>query len=277
MKLFKKGDRIWLEANQHVYDIKSNWDDLVNRKQLHAYLLSLIHFSEEVFDLDQQSSFDPPIGTQEVWAAGVTYLRSKVAREKESAEEGGSSFYDKVYNAERPELFFKSQPYRVSGHMGKVHIRHDSTWDVPEPELTLFASSEGTIEGYTIGNDMSSRSIEGQNPLYLSQAKVYDHAAALGPCLTVLPDPIPSNTVIQLKIYRDETLVFDGMSAVSQIKRELNELVSYLFRETTFDSGVMLMTGTGIIPPDAFTLEADDRVEIYIDHIGTLINYVTKR
>jgi 2-dehydro-3-deoxy-D-arabinonate dehydratase len=277
MKLFKKGDRIWLQADQHVYHIKSNWDDLVNRKKLHIYLSSLIPDLEEVFDLDEQGSFDPPIGSQEVWAAGVTYLRSKVAREKESAEEGGSSFYDKVYNAERPELFFKSQSYRASGHLGDVHIRHDSTWDVPEPELTLFACSEGTIEGYTIGNDMSSRSIEGQNPLYLAQAKIYDHAAALGPCLTVLADPLPLGTAIQLKIYREETLVFDGMSAVSQIKRDLTELVSYLFRETTFQQGVMLMTGTGIIPPDDFTLKPADRVEIYIDHIGTLINYVTKR
>jgi 2-dehydro-3-deoxy-D-arabinonate dehydratase len=203
-------------------------------------------------------------------------LRSKEAREKESAQSGGGSFYDKVYDAKRPELFFKSLSHRLAGNNSIVHIRRDSNWDVPEPELTLFVSSAGTIEGYTVGNDMSSRSIEGENPLYLAQAKVYDRCAALGPCLLVPENAIDLQSLIHLKIFRDNQLVFEGETSLSKMKRSLQELADFLFLETTFSKGVMLMTGTGIVPPDDFTLQVKDRVEISIDHIGTLINHVQK-
>jgi 2-dehydro-3-deoxy-D-arabinonate dehydratase len=274
MKLYTRNKKIWLEFSNKYFLVDMEWDGLVNRTGLYNFLLELIPTLVEVTPLDLNTSFDPPIGSQELWAAGVTYLRSKVAREKESETEGGASFYDKVYVADRPELFFKALAYRISGHQDYVHIRKDSTWDVPEPELTLFINSKGTIEGYTIGNDMSSRSIEGQNPLYLAQAKVYDRSASLGPCLTVLKSPISSETSITLSIFRNDLKVFGDATSVSQIKRTFDDLVKYLFLETTFEKGVMLMTGTGIIPPDDFTLQTNDRVEISIDGIGTLINTV---
>lgn len=274
MKLYTRNKKIWLEFSNKYFLVDMEWDVLVNRIGLYNFLLELIPTLAEVSPLDLNTSFNPPIGSQELWAAGVTYLRSKVAREKESENEGGASFYDKVYAADRPELFFKALPHRIAGHNDYVHIRKDSTWDVPEPELTLFISSEGTIEGYTIGNDMSSRSIEGQNPLYLAQAKVYDRSASLGPCLTVMPSPISTDTSIKLSIYRNVVKIFEDTTSVSQIKRTFDDLVKYLFLETTFEKGVMLMTGTGIIPSDDFTLQINDRVEISIDHIGTLINTV---
>lgn len=179
MKIFKVHDKILIEHQGNFHIAGCSWDELVNHKNLYQYLLNHISSCKvsEPIDLDQP--LDPPIGSQELWAAGVTYLRSKEARAKESAHSNGSSFYDRVYDAKRPELFFKSPPSRISGHHAEVHIRRDSTWDVPEPELTLFICSEGTIEGYTIGNDMNSRSIEGENPLYLAQAKIYDKDASL--------------------------------------------------------------------------------------------------
>jgi 2-dehydro-3-deoxy-D-arabinonate dehydratase len=194
MKLYTKDRTIWLEFNDKYFFVEMDWDVLVNRVGLYNFLLELLPTLVEVSPIDLNTSFNPPIGSQELWAAGVTYLRSKVAREKESETEGGASFYDKVYGADRPEIFFKGLAHRIAGHQDYVHIRKDSIWDVPEPELTLFISSEGTIEGYTIGNDMSSRSIEGQNPLYLAQAKVYDRSASLGPCLTVLSSPISTGS-----------------------------------------------------------------------------------
>ena len=274
MKLYTKDKTIWLEFNDKYFFVEMDWDVLVNRIGLYNFLLELMPSLVEVGPIDLNTSFNPPIGSQELWAAGVTYLRSKVAREKESETEGGASFYDKVYGADRPEIFFKGLAHRIAGHQDYVHIRKDSIWDVPEPELTLFISSEGTIEGYTIGNDMSSRSIEGQNPLYLAQAKVYDRSASLGPCLTVLSSPISTDTSIKLSIYRNEVKIFEDTTSVSQIKRTFDDLVKYLFLETTFEKGVMLMTGTGIIPSDDFTLQINDRVEISIDQIGTLINTV---
>jgi len=274
MKLYTKDKIIWLEFNNKYFLVEMDWDVLVNRIRLYDFLLELMPSLAEVSPIDLNTSFNPPIGTQELWAAGVTYLRSKVAREKESENEGGASFYDKVYVADRPELFFKALAYRIAGHNDYVHIRKDSIWDVPEPELTLFISSEGTIEGYTIGNDMSSRSIEGQNPLYLAQAKVYDRSASLGPCLSVMPSAISTDTSIKLSIYRNEVKIFEDTTSVSQIKRTFDDLIKYLFLETTFEKGVMLMTGTGIIPPDDFTLQINDKVEISIDGIGTLTNTV---
>lgn len=216
----------------------------------------------------------PPIGTQEVWAAGVTYRRSRDARKVESERSGGEVFYDLVYEAERPELFFKATPHRVVGHRQAVNIRRDSTWDVPEPEFTLVVSAGGDVVGATVGNDMSSRSIEGENPLYLPQAKVYSACAALGPCI-VLTDEVPaSNTAISMQIERDGDTVFEGATALDRIKRTFDELVEHLFRDNDFPTGVFLMTGTGIVPGDGFTLRSGDLVRITIDGIGTLENSV---
>jgi 2-dehydro-3-deoxy-D-arabinonate dehydratase len=215
-----------------------------------------------------------PIEAQEVWAAGVTYFRSRTARMAEAQDAGGGDFYDRVYSAERPEVFFKSTPHRVVGHGAAVRIRRDSKWNVPEPELTLLISPGAKILGYTVGNDMSSRDIEGENPLYLPQAKCYDKCAALGPAIRVMPDALPATTAIRVKIVRDgKTMVDDGTS-LKEMKRTPVELVSYLYREASFPNGAFLMTGTGVVPPDAFTLLPGDRVDILIEGIGTLSNTV---
>lgn len=215
-----------------------------------------------------------PVGQQEIWAAGVTYLRSRTARMEESKDAGGGSFYDKVYHAPRPELFFKATPSRVAAPGTPVRIRRDSRWNVPEPELTLALNHRGAIFGYTIGNDMSSRDIEGENPLYLPQAKVYDRSAALGPRLLVRDTPLPSTTEIALEIRRGGATAFTGRTAISQIKRRFDELAEYLFRDNVFPHGCYLMTGTGIVPPDAFTLQGGDEIRITIEPIGTLVNPV---
>jgi len=212
-----------------------------------------------------------------VWAAGVTYLRSRDARMEEAKDAGGGDFYQKVYDAARPELFFKALPHRIAAHKQEVYIRKDSSWNVPEPELTLFINSIGEIQGYTVGNDMSSRSIEGENPLYLPQAKVYDRSAALGPCLLVTNEPVSKETKIQLTIKRNAQNVFEGSIQINKIKRSFEELAEYLFRESTFPTGCFLMTGTGIVPPDDFTLQQGDEVNISIDGIGTLTNKVSVR
>jgi 2-dehydro-3-deoxy-D-arabinonate dehydratase len=193
----------------------------------------------------------------------------------ESERAGGDVFYDLVYDAERPEIFFKATAHRVVGDGGAVRIRADSTWDVPEPEFTLAVSPAGRIIGYTIGNDMSSRSIEGANPLYLPQAKVYDGCAAIGPRL-VLGELPPADTAIHLSISRDGTEVFTGRTALDQIKRRFDELVDYLFRDNSYPAGVLVMTGTGIVPGDDFTLEPGDVVAITIDPVGTLTNHVVR-
>ena len=215
-----------------------------------------------------------PIESQEVWAAGVTYYRSREARIAESEDAGGGDFYDRVYNAERPELFFKSTPHRVVGPDAAVRIRRDSNWNVPEPELTLLISPRGKILGYTVGNDMSSRDIEGANPLYLPQAKVYDACCAVGPAILVTREPLPTSTRIDLKILRAGQEVFQGSTSLADMKRRLEDLVAYLYRESSFPNGSFLLTGTGIVPPDSFTLAVGDRVEISIDGIGVLANPV---
>ncbi len=219
-------------------------------------------------------SLRAPLQSQEVWAAGVTYFRSRTARMEESKDAGGGSFYDKVYHAERPELFFKSTASRVAAPGTPVRIRADSKWNVPEPELTLAINARGRIFGYTIGNDMSSRDIEGENPLYLPQAKVYDRSAALGPCLLVTADVLPPETEIALEIHRGGTVVFSGTTCINQIKRGFDDLAGFLFRDNVFPQGCYLMTGTGIVPPDGFTLQSGDEVHITIEPVGTLINPV---
>lgn len=215
-----------------------------------------------------------PIVSQEVWAAGVTYYVSRDARMEESADAGTSDIYDRVYDAVRPELFFKSAPHRVVGPGEPVRIRADSAWNIPEPELTLTISSSGQIFGYTIGNDMSSRDIEGENPLYLPQAKTYDGSASLGPEILIADGPLSGATRIALLISRRDVVVFEGETEVAQIKRPFAELVDYLTRETSFPHGCFLMTGAGVVPPPEFTLEHGDVVSIAIDGIGTLTNVV---
>ena len=248
------------------------WDALVISDDLAGRLQELRGTGEPMaFD---PAAVLPPIGSQEVWAAGVTYLRSREARREESKSAGGGDFYDRVYHADRPELFFKATPHRVVGNGGAVRIRNDSRWNVPEPELTLLVNPRGSIIGYTIGNDMSSRDIEGQNPLYLPQAKTYDGSCALGPAILVGSEPLPAPTEIRLEITRTGAHVFRGTTTLAQMKRDPRELVEYLYREASFPSGCLLLTGTGVVPPDSFTLARGDEIRIIIDPIGTLTNTV---
>jgi len=216
----------------------------------------------------------PPVQSQEVWAAGVTYYRSRSARMEES--DAAADCYDRVYDADRPELFFKATPHRVVGHQGNVRIRRDAAWNVPEPELTVCVSAAGEIFGYTIGNDMSSRDLEGENPLYLPQAKVYDQCCALGPGIFITDEPLPPDTEIALSITRQSNVVFAGATQLSQMKRAPLELVAYLFRDNSFPAGCLLLTGTGVVPDAEFTLEPNDEITIDIDPIGTLTNRVVK-
>jgi 2-dehydro-3-deoxy-D-arabinonate dehydratase len=216
----------------------------------------------------------PPVDQQEVWAVGVTYLRSKKARMEES--DFSATAYDRVYDAPRPELFFKSMPEKVVGPGEAVGIRRDASWNVPEPELAFVLNSRGHIVGYTIGNDMSSRDIEGENLLYLPQAKIYERSCALGPFITVGATESDARTWgITLEIQRERAPVFRGETSVGQIKRSFAELVEYLFRSQKFPNGAVLLTGTGIVPPDGFTLATGDIVQIGISGIGVLENPVT--
>jgi 2-dehydro-3-deoxy-D-arabinonate dehydratase len=214
----------------------------------------------------------PPLDDQEVWAAGVTYKRSQEAREEESHRSG---IYDRVYAAERPELFFKATARRVVGPGGKVRVRSDARWSVPEPEVALVVSPQMKIVGYTIGNDVSSRDIEGENPLYLPQAKVYDGSCALGPCVTLAGHlPPPDQVTIRLTITRGGKVAFDGSTKLSAMKRTFDDLVSWLGRDNSFPDGVILLTGTGVVPPDDFTLTSGDQVAIDVTGIGRLENVV---
>ena len=275
IRLYKTGEGIVAEADAKYYALhQNNWTGLVNRENLHGHLTSLLGSLNPMEITLKKEDILTPMDQQEIWAAGVTYFRSREARMDESRESGGASFYDKIYDAERPELFFKATPARTSATGDPVYIRRDSHWNVPEPELTLFISSSGTIEGYTIGNDMSSRDIEGANPLYLPQAKAYTRSAALGPCLLVQSTPLHPDTTISLSISRDNRKAFENSIEISQIKRTFEDLVKYLFLECEFPDGVLLMTGTGIIPGDDFTLKAGDQVDITIKNIGTLSNVV---
>ena len=220
-------------------------------------------------------SFLAPIDQQEVWAAGVTYKRSQVARMEES--ESAASNYDKVYTADRPELFFKATPHRVSGPGQPLRVRYDSTWSVPEPEFTLVMNPSGRIVGYTIGNDMSARDIEGENPLYLPQAKLYSQCAGLGPCVLLAEMPLEPDAIdIQLTIRRGGKSVFTGATKLSQMKRTPEELAGWLYRENELPNGSFLMTGTGVVPDDSFSLEQADEVSISITGIGTLTNPIVK-
>lgn len=216
-----------------------------------------------------------PIDRQEVWAAGVTYKRSQVARMEES--ETGASHYDRVYTAPRPELFFKAMPRRVAGPGQPVRIRVDTKWSVPEPELALVISPSGKLVGFTAGNDMSARDIEGENPLYLPQAKLYNECCALGPCILIPETPLElEKTAITLVIHRKGSEVFRGGTDLGQMKRSFDDLIGWLFRDNSFPDGVILLTGTGIVPPNEFSLVAGDVVSIDITGIGTLTNPVVQ-
>lgn len=275
MKVYKTKTGAVIEYESQFYPLEvSNWDLFLNRKNLYQNLLNDFVGLTPIDDHNVLNDLEIPMGTQEIWASGVTYMRSKEARMEESKDAGGGTFYDRVYDADRPELFFKATAQRAVPHGGTVRIRKDSDWNVPEPELTLLISSEGTIEGYTIGNDMSSRRIEGENPLYLPQAKTYEGCAALGPCIYVSETPINANTMISLDILRDGSSVFSGQVSINTMKRKHQDLVAYLFRECNFPQGCFLMTGTGIIPPDEFTLQIGDETRINIEGIGTLVNVV---
>src|SRR5204863_596818 len=279
MKVYKTKSGILIEKDAKFFLLKDeNWDQFINNDNLFQRVEKFTRSLVPLSDTGKLLSEDilPPIGSQELWACGVTNLRSTIGRQEESKDAGGGDFYARVYEAKRPEVFFKSTAHRVVGHLAKVTIRRDSTWDVPEPELTLAVTSSGKIVGYTIGNDMSSRSIEGENPLYLPQAKTYDGCASLGPCIYVTEEPLNKNTKIHLQINRDNKKVFEGSIAINQIKRTPKELVSFVYRECSFPQGCLVMTGTGIVPGNEFTLQAGDEIKISIDGIGELTNEVRR-
>ncbi len=277
MKLYKIKTGVIIEKDRRFHLLEGeSWDAFVNDDNLFDKLTEIVRTVEPADNGRQllDTSLAAPIQSQELWASGVTYMRSKIGRQEESKNFGGGEFYARVYEAERPELFFKATPHRVVGSGGKVRIREDSTWNVPEPELTLMITSNGRIVGYTIGNDMSSRSIEGENPLYLPQAKTYDGCAALGPCIYVTEEPLPADTSIHLEIVRNIAPIFTGSVDIKQMKRTPEELVAYLYRECSFPYGSLLMTGTGIVPPNDFSLQSGDEIRITIQPIGTLVNTV---
>ncbi len=276
MKLYKTLDGIVIENLSKFVKLENeNWDEFINDDNLSWKVNNILESNIPSQDGEKLiSKIEAPIQSQELWASGVTYLRSKVGRQEESKKAGGGDYYAYVYEAERPELFFKATANRVVGHGGKVRNREDSAWNVPEPELTLMITSNSKIVGYTIGNDMSSRSIEGENPLYLPQAKTYDGCAALGPCIYVSDSILPTNTNIHMEISRQNLIVFEGDVEINQLKRSMEELVSFLYRECSFPDGCLLMTGTGIVPSNEFTLHSNDTITITIDSIGTLQNTV---
>ncbi|HEX5787770.1 MAG TPA: fumarylacetoacetate hydrolase family protein [Woeseiaceae bacterium] len=301
-RLFRTTDGVVAERGGDYWYVDAPWDDLVNDDALHAVLERHVSRADPA-DAAAAAAAAPlaPIGRQEVWASGVTYFRSRVARMEESRDSGGGDFYDRVYDADRPELFFKATPARVVGPGAAMHLRSDSRWVVPEPELTLAVTSGGTIVGYTVGNDLSCRDIEGENPLYLPQAKTFDRCAALGPCLLVATTALGVNalgvnalganalganalganapgpdTRIRVAIRRGGRAVFADSTTLGAMKRRPADLVEWLFRDNSHPAGCLLMTGTGIVPPDDIRLEDGDVVDIEIDGIGILSNPVTR-
>jgi len=277
MKIYKLKSGILIEEYDSFYLLNNgNWDEFVNDEDLYQKSKKAISESQKVTNATGllESELEPPVQSQELWASGVTYYNSSLARQEESKKSGGSDLYARVYQADRPELFFKATRHRIVGSGDAVTIRKDSTWNVPEPELTLMITSTGKIVGYTIGNDMSSRSIEGENPLYLPQAKTWDGSASIGPGLYLDEQPLSANHQIEMEILRNGKQGFFGNIGIDQMKRSSEELVSWLYRECSFPHGCLLMTGTGIIPDDDFTLNHGDEIRITIDPIGTLTNRV---
>lgn len=273
MHLYKTEQSPVVVADGKRYRIGSSWNELFLDDNLPATLRNLIDSTEPDSSLEDPASIAlAPITDQEIWASGVTYFRSKTARMDESKDAGGGDFYDRVYDADRPEIFFKATAIRTVGHGGSMYLRDDSKWIVPEPELTLAVSPGGKIIGYTVGNDLSCRDIEGENPLYLPQAKTFRDCAAIGPSIYVTEEPLAPETDITLSIKRDgKEIVSDG-TTLSQMKRSLDELVKYLFSNNDHPTGCFLMTGTGIVPADDFCLQSGDEVSITIEPIGTLVN-----
>jgi len=274
VRLFRVASGVLVETAGGWFRLAAAWDDVVNRDDLEAWVTTQVAAATLMDGVPDLLRVLPPVQSQEVWAAGVTYYRSRTARMEESKSAGGGDFYDRVYEAARPELFFKATPSRVRGHGQPVRIRKDSKWNVPEPELALYVSAGGTIVGYTIGNDMSSRDIEGENPLYLPQAKVYDGSCGLGPGVLVSAAPLSPETEIRLVIRRRGATAFEGATTLASLKRKPAELVEYLYRDNTFPHGCVLLTGTGVVPPDEFTLASGDAISITIGEIGTLTNVV---
>jgi 2-dehydro-3-deoxy-D-arabinonate dehydratase len=272
--LYRTAEALFVHHEDHAYPLQeSSLDALISHRNLLAHLTAEISRTAPADHLLHVPLL-APIGNQEVWASGVTYYSSRRARIAESKDAGGGDFYDRVYTAERPELFFKAVAHKVAGPDSLVKIRRDATWSVPEPELTLLINPRAEIIGYTIGNDMSSRDIEGTNPLYLPQAKVYDRSCALGPGLLIRSEPMPRTTQIELTILRANHTEFSGTTTLAELKRDPATLVEYLFRDHTFPHGCFLLTGTGIVPPDSFTLRSKDEIQITIERIGTLTNTV---
>ena len=273
MRLFRTSKGIFVEEKGTYFAVRtSDWDDLMRSRDLLARVRA--DMESNPVPEPEAASWLPPVVNQEVWAAGVTYFRSRSARIEESKDAGGGNFYDRVYTAARPELFFKATGRRVIGPGGAIRVRSDAKWSVPEPELTLLLNPVGAIVGYTIGNDMSSRDIEGENPLYLPQAKIYDGSCAIGPCILIAEEALPKNTAITLQIERGGRVVFKGETTLNELKRSPEELREFLFRDNSFPDGVLLMTGTGIVPEDSFGLASSDRISITIQGIGTLQNDV---
>jgi 2-dehydro-3-deoxy-D-arabinonate dehydratase len=272
MKLYRTTKGALVEENGVFFPVSGDWDALLSNPNLHEVVRAAT--GEKTCTYDARTVLAPVV-SQEVWAAGVTYYRSRNARMEESEIAGGGSFYDRVYAADRPELFFKATGRRVVGPGGAVRIRSDAKWSVPEPELTLFINPAGAIAGCTVGNDMSSRDIEGENPLYLPQAKVYDGSCALGPCILLSQEPLDKSTAIEMDIARDGKNIFTGSTTLAELKREPAELARYLFRDNSFPYGVFLMSGTGVVPGNDFTLASGDIIRITIDGIGRLENHVT--
>src|SRR5947209_2108925 len=274
MKLYQTRSGIFVERDSTWHRLQdSDWTALTSRDDLPSYLPSLLEGSNRSEAPDPKTIL-APIENQEVWAAGVTYFRSRTARMEEAEAAGGGTFYDRVYEAPRPELFMKATPHRVVGPGAAVHIRSDSKWNVPEPELALLLTPSGKLIGYTIGNDMSSRDIEGENPLYLPQAKVYSRSCGLGPGILISSEPLSPDTHIYMEVLRCGDSYFSDEITLSQMKRNPLTLAEYLFRENSFPHGAFLLTGTGIVPGDDFTLQPGDLIRVGIDGIGTLENQV---
>ena len=273
MNLYRAETGIFVEQDSTFFRLPAtDWDEVICSERLFDEATGATRGT--AVSAGEIGTILAPVVSQEVWAAGVTYYRSRNARMEESKVAGGGDFYERVYDAARPELFFKATGRRVVGTGTGVRIRTDATWSVPEPELTLVVNPAGKIIGYTVGNDMSSRDIEGENPLYLPQAKVYDRSCALGPCVRLATEPISKNVSISMKIVRAGQDVFTGNTSLTELKRNPKELVEYLFRDNSFPHGACLMTGTGIVPNDEFTLRSGDGIHISIEGIGTLENFV---
>ncbi len=275
MKIYhlKQGIGVEYGGKFHLLQNES-WDTLINRDDALAVVSSLLQPATEIARIDERDILSPMGQRQELWGCGAIYRSNRDVRQEETRESGAAVLYARVYEAERPEIFFKATAHRVVGHTGFVRVREDSVRNVPEPELTLVVTSNRKIIGYTIGNDMSSWSIESENPLYLAQAKVYDGCAALGPCIYLTDESLSDTTEITIEVRRKSVDIFKGAIALNQMKRTPEELVSWVFRECSFPYGCFIMTGTGIVAPTDFSLKSGDGIGISIPPIGKLINIV---